>query len=244
MAVAFALPQSATARGGPGNGEDKVTICHRTNSVKNPYVKISVDESAVDGEGKDDHSHHTGPVAWSEAVAQQLKDAKEKWGDIIPPVEGVTKGLNWTTVGMAVYNNDCQPVEEVTPAAVTFTAPTCDKLGTYTVPSSEGFVYKIGDDVAAAGTYTAQNGTTVTITAEVSGVGAFIPDGATDSWTYTFTAPTDCGQVLGAQVTAAPTGGVKAGGGGGAGSVSALVAGLVSSLAALGYGVLRLRYSA
>ena len=39
-------------------GEHKVTICHVTNSVENPYVVIEVDVAAFDGEGKNDHTHH------------------------------------------------------------------------------------------------------------------------------------------------------------------------------------------
>ena len=89
--------------------EDQVTICHRTNSVTNPYEQITVDESAVDGEGENDHTSHTGPVATSESVAQALKDDKENWGDIIPNV------LNWTTEGQAVYNNDCEYIQEEEP---------------------------------------------------------------------------------------------------------------------------------
>jgi len=94
--------------------EQKVTICHRTDSVTNPYEQISVSINAADGSlgnGENDHTHHTGPVATSQDVAQALKDAHEKWGDIIPPYDfddSSFPGLNWTTEGQAVYNNDCK----------------------------------------------------------------------------------------------------------------------------------------
>lgn len=38
--------------------DHKVTICHVTNSAKNPWVILTVDTHAFDGEGKNDHSHH------------------------------------------------------------------------------------------------------------------------------------------------------------------------------------------
>jgi hypothetical protein len=79
---------------------EKVTICHRTDSVTNPYVQISVDSHALKG-----HDKHTGPVATSQSVAQGLKDNDEKWGDIIP------NKLNWDTDGQAIYNNDCQYIQ-------------------------------------------------------------------------------------------------------------------------------------
>lgn len=84
--------------------DDNVTICHRSNSVTNPYVQETVDPSSIDGQGKDDHSQHTGPVATSQAVAQALKDNHEDWGDIIPNI------LNWTPEGIAIYNNGCNYV--------------------------------------------------------------------------------------------------------------------------------------
>lgn len=93
----------------------KVTICHRTDSATSPYVSIEVDQNAVDGNagnntGKDHYGEHTGPLASSQEVAQALKDSKTKWGDIIPPIEGVHSGLNWTSEGQAIYNNGCSYV--------------------------------------------------------------------------------------------------------------------------------------
>jgi len=120
LTLGLAAPNVAATQ---NEHEDKVTICHRTNSVHNPYRQITVNESAVDGEGQNDHTHHTGPVATSEVFAQGLKDQKIKWGDIIPPV-GESDGLNWTDAGMAIYNNGCKYVVEppvtppVTPPAV------------------------------------------------------------------------------------------------------------------------------
>lgn len=59
----FAAPASAT--------NNKVTICHRTASDSNPYVLITVNENAVDGEGQNDHTHH-------------VVDANHTRADIIP----------------------------------------------------------------------------------------------------------------------------------------------------------------
>ena len=188
------------------NDDKKVTICHRTNSVNNPYVSISVSENAVDGIngnnfGADHYGEHQGPVASSAAIAQALKDDKEKWGDIIPPLDGVHQGLNWTAAGQAVYLNHCNYVTAVT-AVVTFVAPTCDVLGSYTIPTTEGVVYSIGGNTVAAGEYDVQNGETVTVVATAE-KGYYI-EGNTE-WSYTFTAPTNCdddGDVLG---TSTPT---------------------------------------
>lgn len=111
----------------------KVTICHATNAVKNPYVRIEVDADAADGDtgtdnGQGDHTTHTGPVASSEALAQSLKDDKQDWGDIIPPHDSYAAGLNWTTVGQAVYNNGCNYATPgrggETPVTTTTTTPT------------------------------------------------------------------------------------------------------------------------
>ncbi len=103
--------------------EDKITICHRTDSVTNPYNVLSVDPDAADGNtgndnGRGDHSEHTGPVATSQAMAQALKDAKQEWGDIIPPHDNYG-GLNWTPDGQAIYRNGCSYVTTTTTPTMT-----------------------------------------------------------------------------------------------------------------------------
>lgn len=112
------LTQTSTAEAKKAK-PPKVTICHRTNAVNNPYVQLTVAQSAVDGVAgnsgsKPDHyGEHQGPLVTATAQAQALKDNKIKWGDIIPPVPGFHDGLNWTTEGQAVYNNGCNPVVTV-----------------------------------------------------------------------------------------------------------------------------------
>lgn len=93
----------------------KVTICHRTDSVTNPYVRETVSSSSVDGNsgndnGKGDHLlEHTGPVF------QKGFTHNDTWGDIIPSFD--TKGksydspqtsLNWNSAGQAIWNNKCK----------------------------------------------------------------------------------------------------------------------------------------
>lgn len=105
--------------------EDKVTICHRTDAVNNPYVEITVDSNAVDGVAgnsgnqADHFGQHKGPIATNEAVARDLKEDHVEWGDIIPPVPPHHGGQNWSSVGQAILENDCnfvQPTETPRPS--------------------------------------------------------------------------------------------------------------------------------
>jgi hypothetical protein len=169
----------------------KITICHRTDSVTNPYDTITVSVSAADGgyDHGDHYSEHQGPLASSQTYAQSLKNAHQDWGDIIPPVPGHHNGLNWTTLGQAMYNNDCNYVTQVEPTAPTFVDPTCDSDGSYTIPSKTGVVYKIGNTIVT-GYHTATNGQTITINAYATSSSYLLT--GTVSWTHTFTIKGEC----------------------------------------------------
>lgn len=126
LSLLFGTLMAGTVMAQGNNSEGKTTICHATNSAKNPYVMITVSNSAINGEKKNDHSHHTGPVFNPDVHDQQNRG----WGDIIPPVEGVNPGQNWDAEGQAVYNNDCAL------AAPPSTPPSTPPTGTPGVPNT------------------------------------------------------------------------------------------------------------
>jgi hypothetical protein len=96
------ISASAVAGGnGPGTNHDAsatVTICHRTNSPKHPYVEQRVAAQAVlRGHGR----HHAAASVWSPAMSK-MRGKHKKWGDIIPAfdVDGQHfAGLNLETKG-------------------------------------------------------------------------------------------------------------------------------------------------
>lgn len=169
---------------------EKVTICHRTDAVKNPYVKIEVAKSAVDGlagnngKGEPDHfGEHKGPIATSEANAQTLKDEDIKWGDIIPPIEGVHDGLNWTTVGQAMYNNDCNFVTQVTPDAPVVFDLCYSDLDSIMIPSTDGVIYRVNGEIVMGGDTVAFTGAPLVVTAEAADKGHLLTN-YTGPWTF------------------------------------------------------------
>ena len=148
--VAGVMTPSFATRPTQPQGEHKVTICHATNSASNPYEMPTVDYAAVDGEGgQSDHMHHhgTGVIPSSEAHAEQIKKDGQgqegKWDDIIPPVPGVTPGLNWTALGQAIWNNDCN-YPKVATASVSETPATCQ--------TGEKLVYGAATNATYSGT--------------------------------------------------------------------------------------------
>ncbi len=86
---------------------DKVTICHRTNSVTNPYVRITVSTSSVTNPaGHMEHDEiYSGHHVFDSTVA--YPNNKKDWGDIIPadPTgKNRWQALNWTALGQSIYN--------------------------------------------------------------------------------------------------------------------------------------------
>ncbi|MGZ6793521.1 MAG: hypothetical protein ACXVFV_11250 [Mycobacteriales bacterium] len=202
----LAGPALAAGSGGPnGDTNDKVTICHGTNSDTNPYVVETVDKNSsqggngsVMGSSQNDHSNHTGPV-WSLG----MKADHDVWGDIIPPFSyndnGTTKqyaGLNATSAGLAILANGCNVVA-ATPTATATPTETATPTPTPTETSGGG-----GGTATPTPSATATPTETATATptpTETSGGGGGI---VTPTPTATATE------------TASPTGGGGAGGGG------------------------------
>ena len=77
--------------------DKKVTICHATSSVEDPYTLTTVSVNSIVNSG---HLQHTGPLY-----------PQVGWGDVIPPVDGVTPGVNWPA-GQGLLENGCVPVEQ------------------------------------------------------------------------------------------------------------------------------------
>ena len=145
---AVLVPVRATAS---PHEDHTVTICHRTNSVTNPYRMITVDFSAVDGSlgsGVNDHTGHGGSVFDFTAdpdVAYPTPRNGDQWGDIIPPYQWGDDpsqsfpGMNWTD-GQAILEAGC-----ANPSAPTTQAPTTTTTTTTTTTDHHHDGAAVGD---------------------------------------------------------------------------------------------------
>ena len=177
----FVAPASAT----PPSQADKVTICHRTNSVTNPYTLNTVDVASVNGvdddHGQGDHYVlHIGPV-FDPAKQYQPPMKGDEWGDIIPPVEGVHLGLNWDAAGQAIWSNGCTPVTPPTTTATEPTTTTTEPSTTTTEPSTTTTEPSTTSTTEPSTTSTTEPSTTTATepTTETPGTGATVPSSTT-----------------------------------------------------------------
>lgn len=168
-----------------------VTICHRTASYTNPYVKITVSSSAVDGVAgnsgneADHYGEHKGPL-FSASLPKHTE-----WGDIIPAVPPFHTGQNLGGGGQEILNNDCnvQPSMSAEAGPCVESDATNGMISVMVAGSANGAKVKIlsGDEVVvswnltdsttmplvadslAAGTYTVElsKGNTVYVSTEV-----------------------------------------------------------------------------
>ena len=127
------LAISASATPSSGSDDHKVTICHRDNDEKKPYVKETVDIAST-GLLKSGHNGHTGDV-----FAPGMKADHDKWGDIIPPYTYKSftfAGLNWDADGQAIYKAGCKVVV-ATPTETESEDPSPQESTPATDPSAE-----------------------------------------------------------------------------------------------------------
>ena len=101
--VTFLAPDIAEA------GSAKITICHRTRSVTNPYRRITVSQNSINR--NNGHGDHTGGVFNTTAGWYTTQGNPKDWGDIIPggdsdgtPYNGSNSiDHNWTAAGKAIF---------------------------------------------------------------------------------------------------------------------------------------------
>lgn len=123
--VSTAQAPVASAVPSPAPSSDKVVVCHRTHSVKNPYVRITVAQRSVgNGNGKHGGNSHDqystvlfpggkpNPNVFNPAVTYTPAPEK-KWGDIIASLDvsgnalsgnaALVAGLNNTGIGAQIF---------------------------------------------------------------------------------------------------------------------------------------------
>jgi hypothetical protein len=144
--------------------QDKVTICHATSSVTDPYQQITVNENSIvkpNGTPKG-HGAHTGPVY-----------PEPGWGDIIPSFPytndhggtSIYPGLHWDSDGQAVWNGGClvvptePPPEPITTTTEPEVTTTTSGSGSTTTTTNAG-----STTTQPGGSTTTTSGSTTTTT--------------------------------------------------------------------------------
>jgi len=126
LGMSLSLAQIAKAVAQNGGGDGQVTICHRTNSVTNPY-RVEEPDKSGDVAG---HADHIGPVFNPNTVYPPPHNG-DQWGDIIPPFDysgGHFDGLNWPE-GQTILENDCVASEQEEFQVLTVEADCSDPAG-------------------------------------------------------------------------------------------------------------------
>jgi hypothetical protein len=199
VVVAFAAAALVGGAGGASAAAEPVThvtICHRTNSDNNPYVKITPDVSGVlNGHAKE----HNDPRVWGPG----LKAAHLKWGDIIPAFDyldgnGVlqhfaglnldaTDGQGGTLTGADILENDCVIPTDGPPPPVIHGSLTVTKTVQGTpqgTPTPTGFTLHVScdDDSVNEDVVLPLTGGTKTYDDLISGITCTVTEAGTDTF--------------------------------------------------------------
>lgn len=182
-------------------GNPNITLCHAGDNASQPYGPSAITSDADSIMKRHGHSNHHGPIAPSVAVAQELKDDHDEWGDIIPAFfygeDQYFPGLNNTAQGLAMIANGCQIVK-TTPMSVQFVNGSCDVTAGYTIPVQTGVEYFVGAVKQTTGFHSVLASGSVTITAQAA-YGYTLLESSTKTWTFSFTVPDPADCVLGAE---------------------------------------------
>jgi hypothetical protein len=126
IGLSFLVRTGANLQAAPNQVSTKVSICHRTHSVTNPYRRITVAKSSVIGGGNSKHGSSNGahndystgrfpsgrPAVNVFSPSYNYSPASDKkWGDIVPDrdvsgneIQNAFTGLNYSAEGLAIYN--------------------------------------------------------------------------------------------------------------------------------------------
>ena len=162
-----------TSSGGSYVG-DRVTICHRTNAINNPYVKITVDPDAImhEGHGPNNSLHNIGTGVFDPDF--DYPNNAKNWNDIIPPFDytynGVAEtfpGYNYSGRGLLIYENDCDGYARATTTTTSGGGTTTTSGGGTTTTSGGGTTTTSGGGTTEPGS---EETTTTTVPLPRNGV--------------------------------------------------------------------------